>query len=238
MSMQLLAQEEEVSKERARTPIGGRPNIKGDLFLDFGFNTLNNRPEDLSTRFIGSRIINLYYHFPINLKEGSGFTLNPGFGFGLEKYAFGDDSNLFNNPAVGTNSSQLLPITEVFGEDIEIGANTFAANYFDIPIEVRYHVNKRDYDKGVRVALGGKVGFLYDAHSKIGYTNEAGLERKIKDKQGYGLTPIRYGVYTRIGFPGFNAWMYYGLNKVFQSNRGPFNTEANQINFGVSVALF
>lgn len=227
-----------IAQERARTPIGGRPDVTGDLFIDFGFNLLTNRPEDLSTRFLASRTFNIYYQRPFNIGENTGLTFNPGIGLGLDKMAFSDDQMLRVNPEVGPNSSQLVDVTEVYGENINIKTNTTAANYIDIPLEFRYHLNKTDYSKGFRFAVGGKVGILYDAHTKVSYEDAAGESRKVKDKQSYGLSPIRYGVYTRIGFAGFNVWSYYGLNSVWKGGQGPFGTEANQFNFGVSVALF
>ncbi|MDO6438194.1 porin family protein [Cyclobacterium sp. 1_MG-2023] len=232
ITFQLQAQEKE------RSSIGGRPNITGDLFLDFGFNMLNNRPEDLNTRFIASRVFNVYYQTQIPLGQNTGFTFNPGIGLGLEKLAFKDEMTLVSDPDKSVNSSMLTSITNVYGQDASVSTNTMALNYFDIPLEFRYHVNHDDYDSGIRVAVGGKIGLLYNAHTKIAYTNGDGLEQKIKNAQNYGLNPIRYGVYTRLGFPGFNVWGYYGLNGVFEGNQGPYGTESTQFNFGVSVALF
>jgi len=231
LSLSLYAQDKE------NTP-KGRPDIVGDLFLDFGFNTLNNRPEDLNTRFFPSRVANIYYQYPINLGENSGFTFNPGIGLGMDKLAFKRDSTLTNNPSLGASSSQFTGIRTLYGADVDIKVNTTAINYIDIPLEFRYHVNKRNYNKGIRVALGGKIGVLYNAHTKVEITDPNGLTRKIKTRQDFGLNPIRYGVYSRVGFAGFNLWAYYGLNTVFKEGKGPYGTEATQFNFGLSVALF
>lgn len=226
------------AQEKERTPIGGRPNIKGDLFLDFGFNFLNNRPEDLNTRFIASRVVNIYYQTPIALGENSGVTFNPGIGLGLEKLAFQNNQTLINNPDLGPKSSQLVQISEVYGNNIIVEGNTMALNYVDIPLEFRYHLNKNDYNKGFRFAVGAKVGLLANAHTKIEVTDADGLTQKVKNRQSYGLSPVRYGIYTRIGLPGFNVWSYYGLNQVFREGLGPFGTEASQFNVGLSVVLF
>jgi len=227
------------AQEKEKTPIGGRPNIKGDLFIDIGFNTLNNKPDELATRLFPSRTFNISYQLPVKLfGDNSGLTFNPGVGFGLDKLAFKEDQSLFNDPSKGPNSSQLLEIKDVYGDDISIGINNVSLNYVDIPLEFRYHFNKQNYDKGMRIALGGKIGFLYDSQTKISFTDENDLKRKIKDKQSYGINPIRYGILARVGSSGFNVWGYYGLNKVFEKNQGPFNNSTNQINFGLSVALF
>lgn len=227
-----------LAQERVRTPIGGRPDVTGDLFIDFGLGLLNNRPEDLNTRLFASRTFNVYYQRPIHIGQNTGLTFNPGIGLGLDKLAFSLDRMLINNPEIGPNSSQLVNIADVYGEGISVNNNTTAVNYIDIPLEFRYHLNKNDYSKGFRFAVGGKIGFLYNAHTKVSYEDPAGLSRTVKDKQPLGFSPIRYGVYTRIGFSGFNVWSYYGLNSVWKSGQGPFGTEANQFNFGISVALF
>ncbi|WP_209330612.1 porin family protein [Lunatimonas salinarum] len=226
------------AQERERTPIGGRPNIPGDFFLDFGFNVLNNRPDDLGTRFFASRVVNLYYQPSLNLGKNSGFTFNPGLGFGLEKLAFQDRQTLVPNLAVSPESSQLVPISSIYGDNIRVDVNTMSINYFDIPLEIRYHLNKSNYAKSVRFAIGGKFGLLYNAHTKIQVTDSDGLTQKVKNRQNYGLNPIRYGVYSRLGFPGFSLWGYYGLNGFFKEDRGPFGTNATQFNFGLSVTLF
>lgn len=236
--IQLLAIDFLFAQDREPTPVGGRPDIKGDLFLDFGFNFLNNIPEDLKTRFIHSRSFNIYYQTQIDLGEGTGLTFNPGIGVGTDKLAFREDQNLFNNPDIGPESSRLQDISSVYGDNISISKNNVSLNYIEIPLEFRYHFKKSNYNRSMRVAVGGKIGYLMNAHTKIEYTDQDGLTRRIKDRQSYGLNPLRYGIYTRMGFPGFNVWGYYGLNTVFQNNRGPFNTQANQVNFGVSFTLF
>ena len=227
------------AQEREKTPIGGRQDIKGDLFLYLGFNTLNNKPSELNTEFFKSRTFNVYYQYPINIFGAkSGFSFNPGIGIASDKFAFERGNNLFNNPEVGPNSSELLAVSEVYGDDIVLGVNNVGLNFLEVPLEFRYHFNKNNYDKSVRVAIGGKVGYLFQAQTKIAFSDSDGLERKIKDRQAFGFNQFRYGVHARLGFPGFNLWGYYGLNEVFQKNKGPFNTQATQFNFGVSIALF
>lgn len=230
------ATEREQKPKRERTPIGGRPDIKGDLFIDFGFNTLNNKPDELRTRFLPSRTFNIYYQGQFNIGENTGLTFNPGIGIGTDKLALRDSLNLFNNPQLNNTRSELRDITEVYGDNIDIHRNNISLTYLDIPIEFRYHFNRRNYNKGVRLAVGGKVGYLLNAQTKVAYT-ENETRRQIKDRQSYGFERFRYGVHTRLGFSGFNVWGYYGLNNLF-TDRGPLETQANQLSFGVSFAFF
>lgn len=233
---QTLAQE---SNPRPKTPIGGRPNIPSDLNFEFGFNQLTNRPADLGMNFFGSRTFNISYQFPILLAgENSGFTLNPGFGIGSDKIQFSDDENLFLNPTLGPGSSRLIPVTEEYGTNIILNKNNFAANYFEVPLEVRYHFNKTNYSKSFRVSLGGKIGFLYESHTKIKYESAAEGKQKIKHTQDYGLEKLRYAITFKAGSPGFYVWSNFYLNDMWQKGRGPFATQASQINFGVAVTVF
>jgi hypothetical protein len=227
------------AQEEPKTPIGGRPNIPSDLTFEFGFNQLNNRPEDMSLNFFQSRTFNVYFQHPIKIfGETSGMTINPGFGIGTDKYAFSDNKNLFQNELVGPESSELLDISEVYGDNIDIKTNTFAANYFDFPLDFTYHINKTNHSEGFRFSIGGKFGVLYEAHSKIKYEDVERLKRKVKDSQNYGLEKFRYGLTFKAGSPSFYTWFYYGLNNTFQKGKGPFATQANQLNFGIAVSVF
>ncbi|HSI78578.1 MAG TPA: porin family protein [Lunatimonas sp.] len=226
------------AQEKERTQIGGRPNIAGDLFLDFGFNFLNNRPDDLNTRFFASRIVNIYYQASVPLGNNTGFSFNPGIGLGLEKLAFQDNQTLIPNPVVGLNSSQLADVLDIYEEARRVDKYNISINYIDIPLELRYHVNRTNYNKGFRAAVGGKIGILYNSHTKIAVTDASDTSMQVKNRQDYGFSPIRYGVFTRLGFPGFSVWSYYGLNSVFEEGKGPFSTEASQFNLGLSVTLF
>lgn len=232
----VFAQEETKSP---KIPIGGRPNIPADLRVEFGFNLLNNRPEDMSTRFFASKTFNIYYQYPLAIfGAGSGFTLSPGVGIGSDKMAFKDHVTLVSDPSKGPESSELVELTEIYGDNITISKNTFAANYVDIPLDLTYHINTANYNKGFRVSVGGKVGWLYNAHSKVKVKDADGLEQKVKNAQDYGLEKIRYGLTFKAGTPGFYVWSYFGLNNVFKENMGPVENQAKQINFGVAVNLF
>ncbi|UZD24455.1 porin family protein [Algoriphagus halophytocola] len=225
--------------KKPKTPIGGRPNIPSDLKIEFGFNQLNNRSEDIGLNFFGSRTFNVYYQYPFPIfGENSGYTIDLGIGIGSDKYAFKDDQTLYNVPELGPESSELKDIRDVLGDDIQINKNVVATNYIDIPIDFTYHANKNNYTKGFTMSVGAKVGYLYESHTKVKYENSDGLKRKVKDSQNYGFEKFRYGISLKAGTPGFYVWGYYGLNKVFQEGLGPNATEANQINFGVAVNLF
>lgn len=232
----IFAQE---ATKKTKIPAGGRPNIPSDLTIEFGFNRLNNRPEDFKTRFFGSRSVNIYYQYPFALGgSASGFTVNPGFGIGIDRYSFENTSNLFNNPSVGAESSTFRPVSDIYGKDIQMERNLFSNTYVEVPIDFTYYLNKTNYSKGFRISLGGRVGYLLDATTRIRYTETTGLKRDIRDSQNFGMEQIRYGLSLKAGSPGFYAWSYFGLNSLFQQNAGPSSTDATHISFGLAFKVF
>lgn len=237
MFFQLVQAQE--SETKPKSPIGGRPNIPSDLNIEFGFNQLTNRPSNIGIKFFGSRTFNVSYQFPIKLLgEKSGLTLNPGIGIGSDKFEFTNNQNLFINPSLGRESSKLEDVTEVYGEDINLRRNNLAMNYFEIPLDLRFHLNKNNYNKGFRFSVGAKIGYLYGAHTKVKYESAEFGTRQVKDAQNYGLEKFRYAISLKAGSPGFYAWGNFYLNDVWQKGRGPFATQASLINFGIAVSVF
>ena len=236
-ALSLIAQAQDL-KPTPKTPIGGRPNIPNDLNIEFGFNQLTNRPEDLAIGFIGSRAFRAYYQVPIKIfGEKSGFTLNPGFGLASDKFKFQDDKNLFRNTALGAESSQLQEVSKVYGTQIKLGSNNFAANYFEVPVDLQYHFNKTSYSKSFRISLGAKIGYLYNAHTKIEYDSDPTGPVKIKNSENFGLEKLRYGLSFKAGSPGFYIWSNFYINNSWQEGRGPFANQASQISFGLAVSV-
>lgn len=206
------------------------PDFPGTLLIDFGFNFLHDEPDDMELGFWGSKIVNIYYMSEIQLGE-SRFSINPGFGVGLEKYSFDNDITLQNDP--GTEQVALVAL-EGF-EDIK--KSKLAANYFDIPVELRFHLNKDDFKKSLKFAIGGKAGILFSAHTKIKF-EEDDETKKIKDKETFELNRIRYGVQGRIGIGSFNVFYYQELSELFSDGNGPEGTDANSFKIGVSFGVF
>ena len=232
---QVLAQD---SDSKPKTPIGGRPNIPSDLNFEFGFNLLNNRPADLETRFFGSRTFNVSYQVPVKIGEGTGFTLNPGIGIGSDKIEFGNGENLFQDEDLGKGSSELISVDDVYGSDIVLKKNTFASNFFEVPVDLRYHFNKSNYSKSFWIGLGGKVGYLYESHTKIKYESSDQGKVKIKNSEDFGLEKFRYAISFKAGSPGFYVWSNFYLNDLWKAGRGPYAAQASQINFGIAVTVF
>ncbi|HRK53049.1 MAG TPA: outer membrane beta-barrel protein [Cyclobacteriaceae bacterium] len=209
-----------------------RVNIPGSFLIDIGVNNGLNAPDNFDTGFWGSRTINLYYQYPFRLWETK-FSIVPGAGLGMDRYKLTNNFTL--NPTPGTdgtyalvNSATLYPGTK---------KSMIVANYFDVPIELRFDSNPDDISRSFNVAAGVRGGVLLDAFTKIKY-KEDGETKTIKDKQNHGLNDIRYGFYTRIGIGGFNLFFQYNTSQLFKVDKGPEKTSMNAFTTGISINGF
>jgi hypothetical protein len=88
--------------------------------------------------------------------------------------------NLHHNGILqdSATTSYFEPIPDkVNGTDIEYKTNKLQLTYLDIPAEIRFKS-----DKGFRLALGIKAGYLISAHTKYkGDNPEGGRDIKIKE---------------------------------------------------------
>jgi len=206
-----------------------KPDIPGDLVIDLGFNFLLDQPENMNTGFWGSKIINLYYYRHFGIGE-SNFSINIGLGTGLEKLSFEDGLNTLNLDVDGNTEVIELPT------NYDVKKSKVALNYLDLPIEFRFHANK-NHDVGFRAAIGGKIGYLMNSHTKLVYKLD-GDKIKSKNQQDYNFEKIRYGIIGRLGFPGINIFGYYSLSSLFKGDQGPEATGATTWNVGLSITGF
>ena len=212
-----------------------RPNIPGVFILDLGVNRGLSKPDLFKQGFWGSRTLNLYYQYPIRIGK-SKFSLSPAVGFSMERFKFTNRAVLYD--AIETTS----PIEQynfVAGSTLfpNVKKSMLVANYLEAPVEFRYDTRPNDRARSFSVALGGRIGVLASSTMKVKYRKD-GHNEIFKDKQPYGLNPIRYGVYARLGIGGFNWFAFYNLSEMFEKDKGPSGTTMNSMTLGISIASF
>ncbi|MDZ7608906.1 MAG: outer membrane beta-barrel protein [Cyclobacteriaceae bacterium] len=219
------------------TEKAGRPDIPGDLIIEFGFNWMQDHPSGYGFNTMKSRTFNAYYLYDINIGKSS-FSVHPGLGIGTEKYAFKSDYTIgYGIDAQGEKEMQFVPLDSIYGLNTDFKKSQINPNYFDIPLEIRWRSNKYDPKSSIKVTLGGKFGVLFDSKTKVKY--EADGEKKTdKDKQSFELNTLRYGTYVKLGVGGFSAYYYYSISEVFKKDKGPMGTTMYPMTFGLSLALF
>ena len=222
-----------------------KPNFPGTFLIDLGVNQALGEPVSFKQAFWGSRTVNFYYQYPIRIAR-SKFSFNPGIGVSLERWKFKNGATLmdtvelvsFPNGAPATNQVEqynLLSPTRIYSKLAT--KSMFITNYIEIPIEFRFDTSPEDINRSFNIAIGGRIGYLFDAFTKVKY-NDLGETVKVKNKLNHGATQIRYGVYTRIGLGSFSLFCYYNLNDMFEENKGPMGTTMNTITTGISINGF
>lgn len=190
------------------------------LILDIGFNNFADAPDVLDLTGWKSRGVNIYYYLGIPI--GSKFTLAPGIGVGLEGYVFQDESVRLSAP----NDSLIIYNQSGFGPAvpaINYHKSKLAVNYADIPLELRFETGK--FPKTFRIAIGGRAGILFNAHTKVKYTViTSDEERKEKSEGDFAINNFRYGLTARVGYKWLNLFGYYSLSDLFEENKGPVVT--------------
>lgn len=223
----------------------GRPNIPGTFVVEYGFNRDLTGPDNFSLRFWGSRTVNLYYQYDIRILN-SKFSLVPGIGLSLERYGFKNYRTIFNyDDSVRLmfpgQKIALSPGDTVANPLRGVRNSKFITNYIDIPVELRFTTNPDDPARAFRVAIGGRIGYLFDSFSKVKYKQD-GEMKQLKDKQDFGLNKLRYGVSARIGVGNFSVFAYYNLTDLFEKDKGIYyNREVHNFptgTIGISFSSF
>ena len=209
-----------------------RPDVPGSLLIDIGWNIMMDDPKSFETDLIGSRTINFYYYYDMPIGK-SNFVLMPGIGVSLNKFKFDNDVTLVQVTDTDGNTAVTI---ENLNANWDIKKSQLAANYIDIPLEIRFYANPDDKKRSFNVSLGGRAGFRFSSYTKVKYKDDD-ENMKTKLKKEYGLDRFRYGLTGRIGIGGFNVFSYYGLSEIFDN--GPENTnEMTNMTVGISFTGF
>ena len=215
-----------------------RPDIPGQFLIDWGVNGTTNAPAKFEKGWFGSRTLNFYYYYPLRIGK-SKFSFDVGIGVGLDRFKLTNFYYL-GDTAVNSKRFDLLPNypdralpadSTVFGR---MKKSLLSMNYLDIPLEFKYSVNPDDPNHSFWFALGGRVGWLYSANTKIKYKLD-GDKIVQKEKYKYGLNQFRYGPSLRVGVGNFNLFGFYNMSPLFQKDKGPSKTQMQSWTIGISI---
>ncbi|RAV99970.1 porin family protein [Pseudochryseolinea flava] len=227
------------SQETTTKKTSKRPDIPGTFVLELGLNQAKGAPDNFNKAFWGSRTLNFYWTYDIRILK-SRFSFVPGIGLSLERWKFKDGRVLMY-----ANDSLLLETPKETGL-LRLKQSKLITNYLEIPVEFVYRTRPDDPARSFKIAVGGRVGVLYDAFTKVKY-REDGEVKKYKDNQSFDLNKIRYGLTGRVGIGNFSVFTYYNLNSLFETDKGPWVGEGgtavrpdnfNTFTIGISLSSF
>ena len=180
-----------------------------------------------------SRSASISYYKRINFSPK--WSVNPGASISSNKYGLGSGYQ-FVQPA-GESYSELALLSS---GAVDVSKSFLSATYVDIPFELLFQAAE---GKPFRFAVGAKFGLLVKGMSKVKvkYQGES-KSRIIKTTGTFGLNPIRYGTYARLGYGPINVFAYYSLSELFENGStnglqgsGGTNLNFNPITIGITI---
>jgi hypothetical protein len=234
-----------------------RPDIPGTFTLELGVNRLTEKPNKLKYGFWGSRTMNVYYQYDMRIAK-SKFSFHPGIGFGMERFKLmrsegylATDTVNYTSPTLGfdaNGNTTFIPAANYIYDADTLGQIDFsgsyrtkksmlAMNFIDIPVELRFSTNPDDPARSFKIGIGGRVGYLINAHTKIRYREDGDI-KKLKNHQDFNLSRFRYSAFVKIYMGNFSFFGVYNLNPMFEGNKGPSQTKAQSYTIGISLASF
>ncbi len=243
-----VAQEVENESPKGFKPYS-KPDFPGTISVDFGYNFLTNA-ENLKTEWFGSRTVNIYYQGDFKIGQ-SKFSFHPGIGLSLERFKFSkktltnadDQEQTFDMTVAyvknteGAFETAYTPVVNVLPNISSVKKSMLVANYVMLPLELRFSSNRADPNAGFKFGVGGRVGYLFDSHTKIKY-KEDDQTKKYKDKQSFGLTKFRYSAMAKLGISWFNLFGYYNLNPLFEKNNDITGNQSSSYTVGITITGF
>ena len=206
------------------------PDIPGNIVVDLGFNWLSDKPETMNTNWWGSKGVGLFYKYHIMMGK-SKFSFRPGFGLGLDRYSFERRVNVAR--ITDTDRTDMI---EIIGLDSlalfdnfipDIKKSKLVTDYLEIPLELGWHLSRNDPERGFRILVGGKIGWLFDSKIKVNY-KQSGFRKILKVKEDYKLNPWRYSGTARIGISFLEVFGEYSFSNLFKKDQGPEGTSVTR----------
>ncbi len=163
---------------------------------------------DLNT----GRSTNFNFNFAqLGLGFSRHFGLVTGVGVEFNKYFFEGNNNITKDL-----SGVVGPLYPPSGINYE--KSKLVTTYLVIPVFIEGQIPV-DGGKTLNIAAGMIAGGKIGSHSKVVYFD--GGKEKVKEKDDFSLTVLRYGPTVRLGYECFQIYGTYYLTSLFNKDKGP-----------------
>ncbi|NDF99075.1 MAG: hypothetical protein EB101_09165 [Chitinophagia bacterium] len=206
--------QDNATNKKPKIDLSGRPN--DHLMIQFGYAQWTGVPDTIAMGGF-SKTINVYVMMDFPFKNNP--KLSVGVGAGL-----GSDHIMFSKMNIGLKEGgNKLPFTNVRDTN-HFKKTKLATNYVEAPIELRYSANPQT-GKGLKVALGIKVGQLVNVHTrsaKLQNRNENLInDYVVKESSSRFINGTRLSGTLRVGVGRFTLFSSYQLTPVLRDGFGP-----------------
>ncbi|MEX2596285.1 MAG: outer membrane beta-barrel protein [Salibacteraceae bacterium] len=218
-----LSQELKIDSNQVEEDNNKRPH-QDLLMIDLTWERLLGTPNGVEQKWYGRGInLGLLYDYPLNRNGNVSGAI--GLGFQSHNYYLNSIVNRYDSGGVNYSAFNVV------GDTI-LDRGKISVNYVDIPIEVRFRTNENPKGQRWKFAIGGKVGYLIQAHEKL-INNQ---DIKVKTYDYPHISQWRYGVSARVGYGSVMLSAFYSLTPFFES--GNSTSQQNALSIGISIVPF
>ncbi len=100
----------------------------------------------------------------------------------------------------------------------DIQKNRLQTTYLRAPLLLEFQIPAGS--KRIYLSAGPVAGVKLFSNTKIVY-KQNGDKQKVKDKDDYNISPLRYGFTARAGYRGLRLFANYYMTPLFESGKGP-----------------
>ncbi len=214
------------------------PNYSS-LVIDWGFDWLRDRPQEMDLKLLGSRFSNIYLYYNIRLGQ-SHFAISPGIGVGFGRYQFKEKKAKHYYTLVRNQTSRHTAFeyaNNIFPTSTAILQSRLNLRYLDFMLEGKFSANLKYPKESFFVALGFKLGMLWHASTAVKYKEDDQTKQQIA-VEFFNLNKIRYGLQARLGWGHFSLFYAQILSHLFNKDSGPGNTTTKPYSIGLSIDFF
>lgn len=183
------------------------------FMIQFGSAGWSGGPDTFRTKgFSRNFNMSLLLDFPFKTNPKISVALGPG---------ISSDNIFFDKTNIDIRNRQQV----FFNKDTINKYRKYKLNtiFLEVPVEIRYSTNPGNMNKGLKFALGLKVGTLLESKTKskvdLDATGGGGYIAKVKDKSFFNGTRIAGSF--RVGIGNISMYATYSLTELFKEGLGP-----------------
>lgn len=208
---------QENPEPKKKKPVVDMSNRANDHFLlQLGYTKWAGIPDSINTSGL-SKSFNVYFLFDYPFKTNP--KLSMAFGPGIAT-----DHILFGATYVGIkdNTSGILFTNQ--SDTTHFKKTKLATAYLEVPVEFRYSAEPLT-GKGLKLAIGVKVGTLLNAHTRNAKLEDKGNttinDYVMKESSKKFFNKTRLSASGRIGYGHWSLYASYQLTPLFRDGLGP-----------------